>query len=87
MAKGSKKGAPPKEGTRLVRMKVSGNVYAYLTLLKNATLLGKSENDIAERLLTDRLIAMLQEKFHETGAVPDEAKTGSGKGQEPNSGV
>jgi hypothetical protein len=74
MTKAPKKGAPKKEGTRPIRMKVSGNVYAYLSLLKRVTMLGKSENDVAERLLTDRLLEMLADKYHEKGTLPDAAK-------------
>ncbi len=78
MGKKPKRGAPKKEGTRPIRMRVSGNLYAYLGLLKHETMLGKSENDVAERLLTDKLCELLDQKYHETGKLPEAAKNGEG---------
>ena len=51
-------------------MLVSARLYAYLTLLKNQTMLGASENDVATFVLTQRLGEMLEQNYHETHKVP-----------------
>jgi hypothetical protein len=58
-------GAPKKEKTELIRMRVSANLYAYLTHLKGNTMLGASENDVALYLLTARLEEMRQKEYRE----------------------
>jgi hypothetical protein len=60
MAKASKE---PK--SVLIRMRVSPNLYAYLGILARDTMLGASENDVAEYVLTQRLEQMEHEKYHE----------------------
>jgi hypothetical protein len=51
--------------TRLIRMRVSSRVFDYLTYLARHTLLGASENDVAEHVLTRRLEEMLFAGYHE----------------------
>jgi hypothetical protein len=63
-------GAPRKEKTILIRLRVSAKLYEYLGYLKRHTILGASENDVAEKVLTDRLGIMIAEKYHETHAPP-----------------
>lgn len=58
-------GAPKKAGTKLIRMTVSGPLYEYLGWLTRNTLLGKSENDVATYLLTQRLEQMRQSNYRE----------------------
>ena len=57
--------------TKLIRMRVSPRLFDYLGMLSRTTLLGASENDVAEYLLTECLKAMLSERYHEKGKVPD----------------
>jgi hypothetical protein len=58
--------SPPKTPkTVLIRMRVSPNLYAYLGILARDTMLGASENDVAEYLLTQRLEEMEAAKYHE----------------------
>jgi len=61
---------PRKQKTVLIRLRVSRKLYEYLGYLKRHTILGASENDVAENVLTRRLEAMLAEKYHETHAPP-----------------
>ena len=56
---------PKKPKTALIRMRVSPNLYAYLGILARDTMLGASENDVAEYLLTQKLEQMEHEKYHE----------------------
>jgi hypothetical protein len=65
-------GAPTKEETVPIRMVVSKRVYAYLRLLRNRSVLGASENDIAGYLLTQRIEQMIAEKYHEKQDFPRE---------------
>lgn len=58
-------GAPKKAGTKPIRMTISGSLYEYLGWLTRNTILGKSENDIATYLLTQRLEQMRQGNYHE----------------------
>ena len=60
-----------KKETEPLRIVVSARLYAYLTVLKKATLIGASENDVASYLLTQRLEVMLQQKYHEKNKVPE----------------
>ncbi len=46
-------------------MSISGPLYDYLGWLTRNTLLGKSENDVATYLLTQRLEQMRQGNYHE----------------------
>jgi hypothetical protein len=52
------------EGTVLIRMRVSPQLFAYLSYLAKHTLLGASENDVAEHVLTRRLEEMLLADYH-----------------------
>jgi hypothetical protein len=58
-------GTPKKPKSVLIRMRVSPNLYAYLGILARETMLGASENDVAEYVLTQRLEQMEAEKYHE----------------------
>ena len=51
--------------TKLIRMRVSPRLFDYLTYLARHTLLGASENDVAEHVLTRRLEEMLFAGYHE----------------------
>jgi hypothetical protein len=51
--------------TVAMRLSVSPNLFEYLGYLSRNTLLGASENDVAEYLLTQRLEAMQSEKYIE----------------------
>lgn len=68
--KGDEEPEEKDEKTVLIRMRVSKLLHSYLSILAKRTLLGGSENDVAEHVLTRRLETMLQEKYHETHAVP-----------------
>lgn len=63
-------GAPKKPPTKLVRMRVSPLLYSYLGTLARTTLLGTSENDVAENLLTSQLKAMREDSYHVKYKVP-----------------
>lgn len=65
-------GAPVKEETVLVRMRVSKKLYAYLKFLRTRTTLGASENDIANYLLTQKVEQMIAEKYHHAHKPPDD---------------
>ena len=67
--------APKKEPTKPLRMKVSARLYAYLGWLRRNTMLGSSENDVAEYLLTQRLEAMRQAKYSEPDLLEGNAIT------------
>lgn len=53
------------EKSVLIRMRVSRQLYTYLSVLSRNSILGASENDVAEYLLTQRLEAMLIADYHE----------------------
>lgn len=55
----------------LMRIRVSPKLHGYLGILARRTLLGTSENDVAEHVLTRRLEEMLGANYHETHRVPD----------------
>lgn len=57
------------KATKNLRFRVSANLFHYLEILKNETVLGASENDIAEYLLTRRLEEMIAEKYHENQSL------------------
>jgi hypothetical protein len=46
-----------------VRFTVSPQLYGYLGWLRDNTVLGKSENDVAQQVLTQRLTEMRDESF------------------------
>lgn len=68
-----KPGAPEKD-TVLIRMRVSRHLYAYLTWLKDNTMRGASENDVALQLLTNRLIEMKDGNYREGSLPPSNGK-------------
>ena len=72
-----KAGAPKKGSTKLVRVRVSSRLYAYLTFLKNETMLGKSENDVVVYLLTQRLERMRQSNYRDKELPTPRAGSGS----------
>jgi hypothetical protein len=71
--KGSEKGPH-------VDITVSDKLYEYLGFLARHTVLGRKEVDVARAVLTRRLEQMLEEKYHEKHAVPEEPKDGKGRG-------
>lgn len=71
MAGEKKKGAPPKEPTKLVRMRVPVRLYDYLGWLKRNTMKGGSENDVALTILTEVLTKMRNEGYSEPPIQPD----------------
>ena len=54
-------------------MTVSVQLHAYLGWLSRNTLLGKSENDVAAYLLTQRLEQMRQAAYREEGLVDSDS--------------
>jgi hypothetical protein len=54
---------PDKTGE--VRITVSGQLYRYLTWLMDHTVLGKTENEVAKQVLTQRLTEMRQEDYRD----------------------
>jgi hypothetical protein len=50
-------------------MRVSPNLHAYLGILSRDTMLGASENDVAEYVLTQRLEEMQAQNYH-TRKIP-----------------
>jgi len=66
-------GAPKKPRTKPLRMTVSVQLHAYLGWLSRNTLLGKSENDVAAYLLTQRLEQMRQAAYREEGLVDSDS--------------
>lgn len=63
------RGAEKKLKTVPMRLSVSPNLFEYLGYLSRNTLLGASENDVAEYLLTQRLEAMQAENYVELHPV------------------
>ena len=63
-------GAPKKEKTVLLRMRVSARLHAYLGYLSRHTIMGASENDVALGVLTERLNVMIESKFHDRVKPP-----------------
>jgi len=61
--------------TKPLRFRVSAKLHEYLGILKRETMLGASENDIAEYLLTQRLEQMRRENYHETQTVPPKERS------------
>jgi hypothetical protein len=62
--------APKKEETVPMRLTVSKRLYAYLRVLRQKTMLGASENDVAAFILTERLNEMLLANYHGTHEPP-----------------
>ena len=56
---------------RGVRFTVSDQHYTYLGWLKDNTVLGKSENDVAKHVLTQRLTEMRQEDYRDKSTPID----------------
>jgi hypothetical protein len=50
-----------------VRFSVSARQFQYLSWLVRNTVLGKTENEVAKQILTQRLSEMRQESFREDG--------------------
>jgi hypothetical protein len=71
MADTGRKG--PEKGPH-VDITVSDRLYEYLRFLSRHTILGRKEVDVARAVLTSRLEQMLEEKYHETHAIPEEPK-------------
>jgi hypothetical protein len=59
--------------TANIRMRVSRTLFDFLTLLKDNTVLGASENDVASYLLTKQLEAMRLDGYLEKSLVPTQA--------------
>jgi hypothetical protein len=57
-----------------VDVTVSAKLYEYLDFLSRNTILGRKESDVARTVLTRRLEQMLEEKYHESHAVPEDPK-------------
>jgi hypothetical protein len=60
----------PEKKTHDLRIRVSAKLHDYLGILAETTMLGTSENDVAEYLLTQRLEQMRRENYHETQNIP-----------------
>jgi hypothetical protein len=54
-----------KQETEALSVTVPASAYQYLTYLARNSMLGANENDIAARLLTDRLSELAIAKFHD----------------------
>ena len=48
-----------------VRFSVSPRAFRYLTWLVQNTVLGRTENEVARQVLTDRLAEMREEKYRD----------------------
>lgn len=59
-----------KDGTELLRFRVSRPLYAYLGLLARMTGLGWSENEVARYLLTESLQHLRGANYHQTHKIP-----------------
>ncbi len=57
-----------------IRMRVSRTLFDYLTLLKDNTVLGASENHVASYLLTKQLESMALEDYLEKTRLPSQAE-------------
>ena len=57
-----------------IRMRVSRTLFDYLTLLKDNTVLGASENDVASYILTKQLESMALENYLEKSWLPSQAE-------------
>jgi hypothetical protein len=51
--------------TNEVRFTVSPQLYAYLEWLKDNTVLGRTENEVAQQVLTQRLTEMRGERYRD----------------------
>ena len=59
------------EGKGDIRFTVSAPLFGYLRWLSKNTVLGKSENEVAKQVLTDRLTRMRKEDYRDKAGVPD----------------
>ena len=57
------------KGKPELRFTVSDTLYEYLRWLSENTVLGKSENEVAQQVLTQRLTEMRQESYRDKGAA------------------
>jgi hypothetical protein len=48
-----------------IRFTVSAQLYGYLEWLSKNTVLGKTENEVAKQVLTQRLAEMREEKYRD----------------------
>ena len=60
--------------TANIRMRVSRTLFDFLTLLKDNTVLGASENDVAGYLLTKQLESMMLENYLGKNLLPRQAE-------------
>ena len=65
MTETDKPGEKPDAETGKVRFTPSPQLWAYLGWLSRNTLLGKSENEVAEHVLVQRLTEMRQEDYRD----------------------
>src|SRR5215468_7983186 len=73
------RGRPPnKAGTRAISVTVPQRLYDYLTYLAQTTVLGASDSDVAAYILTNKVMEMLHNKFHEM-EIPNSTSSGTGK--------
>ena len=68
MADGDSKNPP-------LDFRVSPRLYEYLGFLSRNTILGAKETDVARAVLMTRLDEMLEGKYHETHAIPQDEKS------------
>jgi hypothetical protein len=57
-----------KQETQTLSITLPKAAYGYLAHLARNSMLGATENDVAVRLLTDRLLELSQQKFHDEKA-------------------
>jgi len=57
------------KGKPEIRFTVSDTLYGYLRWLSENTVLGKSENDVAQEVLTQRLTEMRGESYRDKAAA------------------
>lgn len=62
--------------TANIRMRVSRTLFDFLTRLKDNTVLGASENDVAGYLLTKQLESMILENYLGKNLLPRQAEIG-----------
>ena len=73
------RGRPPnRAGTKAISITVPQRLYDYLTYLAQTTVLGASEAEVATYILTNKVMEMLRERFHEMQIpeLPSEARGG-----------
>jgi len=57
-----------KQETETLSVTLPKSAFGYLTHLARNSMLGVTENDVAARLLIDRLLELAQQKFHDQSA-------------------